>query len=152
MIRDADLYALGFDHTHPDWHVETVQAGSRQAEQANFECKECGAPMYGKSLTYNMMRVVAQSTEHGFMGTAWRGVQTPVRIPVDGQKIIRNMRMGITTLEKGFKQLANLHTEKPITARIDNDWHKGRIVPVAVDEVNTGYAFIDIAFILEDHA
>ena len=99
-----------------------------------------------------MMRMVAQSTENGYTGTAWKGVQTPVRVPVLGQEIIRNMKTGRTTLEVGFKALGNLHMEKPITARIDGTWLKGRIVPVCVDEVVDGKTFIDVAFILEDHA
>ncbi len=143
---------VGLHPSDPRWKVGRVQAGATQARQAGFKCNRCNAEMYGKSLTYNMMRVVAQSTENGYMGTAWKGVQTPVRIPVLGQKIIRNMKTGITTLEVGYKALQALHTEKPITCRIDNAWHKGRIVVVCVDEVDSGKTFIDIAFILEAHA
>ena len=143
---------IGLDPSSPDWVVGSVQAGATQAKNNDLKCKECGAEMYGKSITYNMMRIVAQSTKHGYTGTAWRGVQTPVRIPVDGQRIIRKMRRGVITLADGFKALQALHEEKPITCRIDNDWHKGRIVAVCVDEVSTGHTFIDIAFILEAHA
>ena len=143
---------VGLDPSSPEWVVGSVQAGATQALKNDYKCKECHAEMYGKSLTYNMMRVVAQSTENGYMGTAWKGIQTPVRIPVDGQRIIRKMRRGIITLADGFKALQALHEEKPITARIDGTWLKGRIVAVCVDEVTTGHTFIDIAFILEDHA
>ena len=143
---------IGLHPSDPKWSVGRVQAGAIQARQADFKCNRCGSEMYGKSLTYNMMRVVAQSTENGYTGTAWKGVQTPVRVPVLGQEIIRNMKTGRTTLEVGFKALGNLHMEKPITARIDGTWLKGRIVPVCVDEVVDGKTFIDVAFILEDHA
>lgn len=143
---------VGLEPSSPQWLVGAVQAGATQAKKNDMKCKECNAEMYGKSLTYNMMRVVAQSTENGYMGTAWKGVQTPVRIPVDGQRIIRKMRRGVITLADGYKALQALHTEKPITCRIDNAWHKGRIIAVCVDEVNSGKTFIDIAFILEDHA
>ncbi len=143
---------IGLDPSSPDWSVGSVQAGARQAKNNNMQCKECGSEMYGKSITYNMMRIVAQPTENGYMGTAWKGVQTPVRIPVAGQRIIRKMRRGIITLADGYKALQVLHEEHPITCRIDNDWHKGRIVAVCVDEVTTGHTFIDVAFILEDHA
>lgn len=143
---------VGLHPDDPQWKVGRVQAGATQARQAGFKCRVCNAEMYGKSLTYNMMRIVAQSTENGYMGTAWKGVQTPVRIPVLGQAIIRNMKTGIMTLADGFKALQALHTEKPITARIDGTWYKGRIVVVCVDEVTTGHTFIDIAFILEAHA
>ena len=143
---------IGLHPSDPKWKVGRVQAGAIQARQADFKCNRCNSEMYGKSLTYNMMRVVAQSTENGYTGTAWKGIQTPVRIPVLGQQIIRNMKTGRTTLEVGFKALANLHMEKPITARIDGTWLKGRIVVVCVDETDNGKTFIDVAFILEDHA
>ena len=143
---------IGLDPSSPDWSVGSVQAGARQAKNNNMKCKECGAEMYGKSITYDMMRVVAQPTENGYTGNAWGSVKTPVRIPVAGQRIIRKMRRGIITLADGYKALQVLHEEHPITCRIDNDWHKGRIVAVCVDEVTTGHTFIDIAFILEAHA
>ena len=144
---------MGLHPSDPMWSVGRVQAGAKQAEKVGFTCPKCNSPMYGKSLTYNMMRITAQPTENGYMGDAWGSVKTPVRIPVLGQEIIRNMKTGRTTLEVGFKALANLHTEKrTIKARIDGTWHQGRIVPVCVDEVTTGYTFIDVAFILEDHA
>jgi hypothetical protein len=144
---------IGLDPSSPKWKVGRVQAGATQAKKVNFTCPNCNSPMYGKSLTYNMMRVVAQSTKHGFMGTAWKGIQTPVRIPVAGQAIIRNMKTGIMTLADGFKALQALHEEKKtIKARIDGTWQQGRIVPVCVDESTTGNVFIDVAFILEAHA
>ena len=63
------------------------------------------------------------------------------------------MKTGRTTLERGFKALASLHEEKKtIKARIDGTWHQGRIVPVCVDEIDNGKTFIDVAFILEEHA
>lgn len=143
---------IGLDPSSPDWVVGSVQAGATQAKNNDMKCKECNGELYGKSITYNMMRIVAQSTDNGYMGTAWKGVQTPVRIPVDGQRIIRKMRRGIITLADGYKALQALHEEKPITARIDGTWLKGRIVPVCVDESTTGHTFIDVAFILEAHA
>ncbi len=144
---------IGLHPSHPKWSVGRVQAGATQAKKVGFTCPKCNSPMYGKSLTYNMMRIVAQPTENGYMGTAWKGVKTPVRIPVAGQAIIRNMKTGLVTLADGFKALQALHEEhKTIKARIDGKWHQGRIVAVCVDEINTGNTFIDVAFILEDHA
>ena len=147
---------VGKHPSDPKWKVGRVQAGATQARQAGFKCNRCNAEMYGKSLTYNMMRIVAQSTDVGYTGTAWKGVQTPVRIPVAGQAIIRNMKTGLMTLADGFTALQALHEEhKTIKARIDGTWHQGRIVAVCVDEIGDGRdngTFIDIAFILEDHA
>lgn len=153
MSNDPIKKNIGLHPSDPKWSVGRVQAGATQAKKVGFTCPNCNSPMYGKSLTYNMMRIVAQPTENGYTGNAWGSVKTPVRIPVLGQQIIRNMKTGLTTLEVGFKALANLHTEKKtIKARIDGTWHQGRIVPVCVDEITTGNTFIDVAFILEDHA
>ena len=154
MSTDPIKANEGKHPSDPKWKVGRVQCGALQAKKVGFTCPKCGAPMYGKSLTYNMMRVVAQPTENGgYTGTAWKAVQTPVRIPVAGQAIIRNMKTGRTTLERGFKALQALHEEKKtIKARIDGTWHQGRIVAVCVDEISTGKTFIDVAFILEDHA
>jgi hypothetical protein len=144
---------IGLHPSDPKWHVGRVQAGATQAKKVGYNCPKCNSPMYGKSLTYNMMRVVAQSTDNGYTGTAWKGIKTPVRIPVAGQAIIRNMKTGLMTLADGFEALQALHEEKKtIKARIDGTWQQGRIVPVCVDESTNGKTFIDIAFILEAHA
>lgn len=153
MSNDPIKKNIGLHPSDPKWSVGRVQAGATQAKKVGLICPKCNSPMYGKSLTYNMMRVVAQSTENGYTGTAWRGIKTPVRIPVAGQAIIRNMKTGLMTLADGFEKLQALHEEKKtIKARIDGTWQQGRIVPVCVDEVTTGKTFIDVAFILEDHA
>ena len=154
FMSDVPIKAnVGLHPSDPKWKVGRVQAGATQAKRVGFTCPKCSSPMYGKSLTYNMMRIVAQSTDVGYMGSAWKGIKTPVRVPVAGQEIIRNMKTGLMTLADGFKALANLHEEhKTIKARIDGTWHQGRIVPVCVDEIDNGKTFIDVAFILENHA
>lgn len=153
MSTDPIKANIGKHPSDPKWKVGRVQAGATQAKKVGFTCPKCNSPMYGKSLTYNMMRITAKSTKHGYTGTAWKGVKTPVRIPVAGQAIIRNMKTGLITLADGFKALQALHEEhKTIKARIDGTWHQGRIVAVCVDEVTTGNTFIDVAFILEAHA